>query len=91
MRYKPLTVLVSGLAFASLTLVGPASAARPIASSTTVKVVGNSVTIKTSGGVTVVHSSNSCSQGISGYLYQSLVVIFGGATIVNTSQSTSCP
>lgn len=91
MRYKPLTVLVSVLAFASLTLVAPASAARPVASSTKVKVVGNSVTIKTSGGVTVVQSSNSCSQGISGYLYQSIVVLFGGGTVVSTTQSTYCP
>jgi hypothetical protein len=91
MRHKPLALTVSILALASLTLATPAFAARPVAYSNKVKVVGNSVTIKTSGGVTVVQSSNSCSQGISGYLYQSIVVIFGGGTVVSTTQSTYCP
>lgn len=91
MRHKPLALTVSILALASLTLATPAFAARPVAYSNKVKIVGNSVTIKTSGGVTVVQSSNSCSQGISGYLYQSIVVIFGGGTVVSTTQSTYCP
>jgi hypothetical protein len=90
MRHKPLALTVSVLALASLTLATPAFAARPVAYSNKVKVVGNNVTIKTSGGVTVVQSSNSCSQGISGYLYQSIVVIFGGGTVVST-QSAYCP
>jgi len=91
MRYKPLALTVSVLALASLTFATPAFSARPVAYSNNVKVVGNSVTIKSSGGVTVVQSSNSCSQGISGYLYQSIVVLFGGVTIANVTQSTSCP
>lgn len=90
MRHKPLALTVSVLALASLTLATPAFAAR-IAYSNNVKVVGNSVTIKSSGGVTTVQSSNSCSPGISGYLYQSIVVLFGGGTVVSTTQSTYCP
>ncbi len=89
MRHKPLALTVSVLALASLTLATPAFAAR-ITYSSNVKVVGNNVTIKSSGGVTTVQSSNSCSPGISGYLYQSIVVIFGG-TVVSTTQSTYCP
>lgn len=90
MQHKPLALTVSVLALASLAFAAPAFAARPIASSNKVTVVGNNVTIKSSGGVTVVQSSNSCSPGISGYLYQSIVVLFGG-TVVSTTQSTYCP
>jgi hypothetical protein len=90
MRHKPLALAVSVAALASLTLATP-TFARPIAYSNNVKVIGNNVTIKSSGGTTVVQSSNSCSQGISGYLYQSIVVLFGGGTIVSTTQSTYCP
>lgn len=90
MRHKPLALSVSVLALASLTLATPAFAAR-VTYNSNVKVVGNSVTIKSSGGVTTVQYSNSCSSGISGYLYQSIVVLFGGGTVVSTTQSTYCP
>lgn len=91
MQHRPIALAITVVALASLTCAAPAFAARPVASSNKVKVVGNSVTIKSTGGVTVVQSSSSCSSGISGYLYQSIVVLFGGGNIVTSTQSTTCP
>lgn len=53
-------------------------------------VVTSNVTIFSSGGATTVQQSNSCSPGVSGYLYQSVLVLFGGATY-SVTQSTTCP
>ncbi len=55
-----------------------------------VTAVGNSVTIVSSGGATVVKQSNSCTAGVTGFLYQSIVVLFGGAAY-SVTQSSSCP
>jgi hypothetical protein len=94
MQHKTSALMVSVLALASLSFAMPAFAAgqsRPVVYSKKVTAVGNNVTIKVSGGnPPVVQQSSSCSPGISGYLYQSIVVIFGGSTI-STTQSIYCP
>jgi hypothetical protein len=53
-------------------------------------VAGNNVTYTNVGGVTTVQASNSCSTGVSGYLYQSVLILFGGSSYAVT-QSTTCP
>jgi hypothetical protein len=94
MQHKTFALIVSVLALASLGLATPALAAgksRTVAYSKKVTSVGNSTTIIVSGGnQPVVQQTSSCSPGISGYLYQSIVVIFGGSTI-STTQSIYCP
>jgi hypothetical protein len=94
MQHKTFALMVSVLALASLSLAVPAFAAgksRTVVYSSKSTAVGNSVMIKVSGGnPPVVQSTSSCSPGISGYLYQSIVVIFGGTTISST-QSVYCP
>jgi len=71
-----------------LTLFGTSAHAAGYISKSTV--VGNNVTITSSGGTTTVNASNSCSTGVTGYLYQSVLVLFGGATYAAT-QSNTCP
>ena len=66
------------------------AAARPVIYSNTTKVVGNDVKIKSTNGSTTVDASNSCSPGVTGFLYQSIMVMFGGSTY-GTVQSTTCP
>jgi len=88
LRSKFALVVIAGIAVAVTTL--PATAAgRPVIVSST-KVVGNNVVIKSSGGTTTVDASNSCSAGITGYLFQSVLVLFGGGVYAVT-QSTTCP
>jgi hypothetical protein len=82
---------ISALALACLAPAAPATArSRIVIQSSSTTSVGNSVTIKSSGGITVVESSNSCSAGVSGYLFQSIVVFFSGGWVTST-QSTTCP
>ena len=92
MQYKILILTVSVLALVSLGFAAPAEARkRTVVYSNTTAAVGNSVTIKISGGTPpVITSSNSCTPGVSGYLYQSIVIFFGGSTITST-QSYYCP
>jgi len=91
MPSKPRVLTISVLALACLALAMPAAArSRTTVVTSSATSVGNSVTIKSSGGVTVVESSNSCSVGVSGYLFQSVVVFFSGGWFTST-QSTTCP
>ena len=66
-----------------------AGSARTTIVSKKVTSIGNSVTIVSSGGTTVVTHSNSCTPGVTGYLYQSIVVLFGGGSY-SVTQSTTC-
>ena len=86
MRRTKLTITIFALLFSSVTASFPA-AARPTAYASNVKVVGNNV-VYTTGSAPVI--SNSCSPGISGYLFQSVLIIFG-ATSFSVTQSTTCP
>ena len=90
MPNKPRMLTISVLALACLAFAMPAGARSRTVVSNSVTSVGNSVTIKSSGGVTVAESSNSCSGGVSGYLFQSVVVFFSGGWFVS-NQSTTCP
>jgi hypothetical protein len=91
MQHRRLALTVSVLALTGLAFSSPAFAARQVAYSKQVTAIGNNVTIKISGGnPPVVQKSNSCSPGVTGYLYQSIVIIFGGGSIT-TTQSTYCP
>ena len=87
MQRTRLAFTAFALMFACVT-TSSAAAAATIVSKT--KVVGNNVIIKSTGGVTTVQSSNSCSPGISGYLFQSVFVLFGGGAY-SVTQSTTCP
>jgi hypothetical protein len=79
-------------AFAMTTLLpAQALAARTVIVSKNTTVIGNNVVIKSSGGTTTVTASNSCSTGISGYLYQSVLVLFGGGVVYNATQTNTCP
>lgn len=90
MQRTRVVLIASALALACLTPAPLQAAARPVIKNSTVKVVGNDVTIKSSGGTTTVTKSSSCSPGITGYLYQSVTVLFGGV-IYSTTQSQTCP
>ena len=87
MLHAKRALVASALALACL-LPSQASAAGSYVKTSTA--IGNSTTIIVNGGV-VVQSSNSCSTGVTGFLYQSIRIIFGGSVIVNTTQSTTCP
>jgi hypothetical protein len=89
MKCRNLVLAVSVLALSSLSLSPSALAAGSITKK--VKAVGNSVTIKISGGnPPVVQQTNSCSPGVTGYIYQSIVIFFSGGSIT-TTQSLYCP
>jgi phosphate-selective porin len=88
MRNRSSVLTISVLTLACLAFAMPAAARSRTVIASSVTSVGNSVTIKSSGGVTVVESSNNCSAGVSGYLFQS--VVFSGGWFVS-SQSTTCP
>jgi hypothetical protein len=86
------THAVSLLVIACLACSVPAHAAggtRTTVVNNKVTAVGNSVTIVSSRGTTIVKQSNSCTAGVTGFLYQSIVVLFGGATY-SVTQSSSC-
>jgi hypothetical protein len=89
MRYRRFALAISVLALTSLA-ASPAFTA-PVVYSKKVKAVGNSVSIKVSGNTQpVVQQTSNCSPGVSGYIYQSIVIFFAGGSI-STTQSIYCP
>jgi hypothetical protein len=77
----------SVFALASLALVSPSLAAPTYVSTSTT--IGNNTTIVRSGGTTTVSSSQSCSPGVTGSFYQSVMILFGGS-VVNVTQAATC-
>lgn len=51
--------------------------------------IGNNTTIVVSGGTASVTQTSNCS-GVSGFLYQSIRLLFGG-TVTTYTQSKTCP
>lgn len=88
MRLVKPALMASALVLTMCAFSSPVLAAGPTISK--VRVVGNNVVIKSSGGTTTVDASNSCSPGISGYLFQSVMVLFGGGAY-NFTQTNTCP
>jgi hypothetical protein len=88
MRRTKLALTAFALMLACVLTSSSGMAAGTIVSKT--KVIGNNVNITSTGGVTTVQANNSCSTGISGYLYQSVLVFFGGG-VYSVTQSTTCP
>ncbi len=82
------SLLVAGLALALVGVASEAIAAPIIVSKVTV--IGNNVTVKRSGGTTTVSTSQSCSPGVTGSFFQSVMILFGGSS-VNVAQATTCP
>lgn len=90
MKYRNLALAVSVLALTGVAFSSPAFAAG-VVHSKKVTAIGNSVTIKISGSTQpVIEKTSSCSPGVSGYIYQSIVIFFSGGSITST-QSLYCP
>ena len=81
-------LITSALAFALLGVASEAMAAPIIVSKVTV--IGNNATINRTGGTTTVGTSQSCSPGVTGSFFQSVMILFGGSS-VNVVQATTCP
>ena len=98
MQLNRILLATSALAFGALAIAQPADAARSkkivvstsSSSSSSSTSVGNSVSITIKNGTTVVKKTESCSPGVTGYIVQSITVLFGGGYSSST-QKISCP